>query len=61
MADDLAFELQAEKATREIAVCNDVEGMRHLTTKMIDMMTQQRQVTRSLLTESLGSDIPPYQ
>ena len=56
MADDLAFELQIEKAKREIAVCNDVEGMRHLTTKMIDMMTQQRQVTRSLLTESLGSD-----
>ena len=61
MTDDLAFELQIEKAKREIAVCNDVEGMRHLTTKMIDMMTHQRQVTRSLLTESLGSDIPPYQ
>jgi len=61
MADDLAFELQIEKAKREIAVCNDVEGMRHLTTQMIDMMTHQRQVTRSLLTESLGSDIPPYQ
>ena len=51
MADDLAFELQIEKAKREIAVCNDVEGMRHLTTKMIDMMTQQRQVTRSLLND----------
>ena len=61
MADDLAFELQIEKAKREIAVCNDVEGMRHLTTQMIDMMTHQRQVTRSLLTKSLGSDIPPYQ
>ena len=51
MTDDLAFELQIEKAKREIAVCNDVEGMRHLTTRMIDMMTHQRQVTRSLLND----------
>ena len=55
MTDDLAFELQIERAKREIARCVDVEHMRHLTKQMIDMMYQQRFLTRYLIKESAES------
>ena len=49
MADDLAFELQIERAKREVSTCVDVEQMRHLTNQIIELMVQQRSVCRDLL------------
>ena len=49
MADDLAFELQIERAKREVSTCVDVEQMRNLTNQMIELMIQQRSVCRDLL------------
>lgn len=49
MNSDVSFELEMEKARREVCGCYDLEHLRSLTLQMIDVVRFQRKVTRDLL------------
>ena len=54
--DDVAFAFHAEQAKREVARCNDLEEMRKLCVKVLEMLAYQRVVTRQVINQAAKAE-----
>lgn len=57
--DDVTFSFHVESARRALYACDDVNEMRMLSTKMLEMMVYQRQVVRGMLDQHFKADQLP--
>ena len=54
--DDVAFAFHAEQARREVVRCNDLEEMRKLCIKVLEMLAYQRVVTRQVINQAAKAE-----
>lgn len=58
--DDVTFSFHVEAARRALYQCNSTDEMRTLSLKILEMLTYQRQVVRSMLDQHFKAEqLPP--
>ena len=50
------FSFHVETAKRALNACSDIKEMRMISTKMLEMMVYQRQVTRDLVDKAIKAE-----
>ena len=56
IVDDVMFSFHVETAKRALNACSDIKEMRMISTKMLEMMVYQRQVTRDLVDKAIKAE-----
>ena len=54
--DDVMFSFHVEQARRAINACGDIQEMRMISVKMLEMMVHQRKVTRDLVDQAIKAE-----